>query len=500
MEVISYIRELCRKGEGTEIEFKSAKGGFPASLWETYSAFANTDGGIIVLGITEKNGQFYPDGLTEDQATRYKKTLWDGLNNKNTVSTNLLSDKDVIQAEYEDSNILIVKVPRAEYTQRPVYLTFNPFGGHMYRRRHEGDYKASDDVVRRMMGESQIADYPLDRKVFPHFVIGEEIDQDTVAQYRRLFDAKNQEHPWSELDDLAFLKKIGAYGKDADTGKEGFTLAGVLMFGTQKGLDDAVPYYYVDYREKMSDDPDIRWTDRVYIDGYWEPNLFQFYNRVYLKIRQALPVPFKLDGIVRIDYTPAHKALREAIINCLVHARYGMMNNIVIERYPDKLVFVNPGTMLISVEQFFAGGTSICRNFGLQKMFSFIGYVERAGSGADTITKGWKENNWPKPQIREIYDPDRVEMVLSLHGLEGNAGIVETTTETTTETTAETTTKTSELILDAITKNPYLTNKELAAICGITADGVYYQLKQLKTIGKIRRIGPNKGGHWEIIK
>ena len=52
-------------------------------------------------------------------------------------------------------------------------------------------------------------------------------------------------------------------------------------------------------------------------------------------------------------------------------------------------------------------------------MFSFIGYVERAGSGADTITKGWNENNWPKPQIREVYDPDRVEMVLSLHGLEG---------------------------------------------------------------------------------
>ena len=75
-------------------------------------------------------------------------------------------------------------------------------------------------------------------------------------------------------------------------------------------------------------------------------------------------------------------------------------------------------------------------------------------------------------------------MVLSLHGLEGNAGIVETTTETTT--------KTSELILDAITKNPFLTNKELAAICGITADGVYYQLKQLKTIGKIAVLARTK--------
>ena len=127
-----------------------------------------------------------------------------------------------------------------------------------------------------------------------------------------------------------------------------------------------------------------------------------------------------------------------------------------------------------------AGGTSICRNFGLQKMFSFIGYVERAGSGADTITKGWKENNWPKPQIREIYDPDRVEMVLSLHGLEGDlrkdGTTQKTTTETTTETTIETFKKTSELILDTIKKNPSLTNKELAAICGITTDGVYYQL------------------------
>ena len=129
------IHRHSRKGEGTEIEFKSAKGGFPASLWETYSAFANTDDGIIVLGITEKNGKFYPDGLTEDQATKYKKTLWDGLNNKNTVSINLLSDKDVIQTEFENSHILIVKVPCAAYTQRPVYLTFNPFGGHMHMRR-----------------------------------------------------------------------------------------------------------------------------------------------------------------------------------------------------------------------------------------------------------------------------------------------------------------------------------------------------------------------------
>lgn len=63
------------KGENSEIEFKSARGGIPASLWESYSAFANTDGGIIVLGIQEKNGTFTLDGLTEETVTRYKKNF-----------------------------------------------------------------------------------------------------------------------------------------------------------------------------------------------------------------------------------------------------------------------------------------------------------------------------------------------------------------------------------------------------------------------------------------
>ena len=79
-------------------------------------------------------------------------------------------------------------------------------------------------------------------------------------------------------------------------------------------------------------------------------------------------------------------------------------------------------------------------------------------------------------------------MVLSLHGLEGDLRKYDTTQ------------KTREVILAALEKSPDLTNKELADICGISIDGIKYQIKQMRSLGLIRRVGPDKGGHWEVIK
>ena len=125
-DFIERIETLMNGYESAEVEFKSAKGGFPRSLWETYSAFANTQGGVIVLGVKERDGRFTLDGLTLEQVRKYKKEFWDNVNNKAHCSANILRDEDVQDGEYDGSYVLVFNVPRAPRSKIPVYLHNNP--------------------------------------------------------------------------------------------------------------------------------------------------------------------------------------------------------------------------------------------------------------------------------------------------------------------------------------------------------------------------------------
>ena len=103
-----------------------------------------------------------------------------------------------------------------------------------------------------------------------------------------------------------FLTKLEAYRKDRHTKEEGFTLAGILMFGKTESITDpeCAPNYFPDYREHLGADDSIRWSDRICPDGTWEANLFQFYRKVYPKLTVILPKPFQIRNGIRIDETP----------------------------------------------------------------------------------------------------------------------------------------------------------------------------------------------------
>ena len=492
----TYVLGLCGKKEGYTVEFKGAKGGFPESFWETYSSFGNTAGGIIVLGITEKNRRFKLDGLTEDQVFHYKNTFWSCAHNQKKVSFCLCKEEDVLTEEDNGAFYLVFKIPRAPFDIKPVYLNGNPFGGNTYRRNHEGDYHCSDNEVRLMMADSVVLTNSLDSRVIKRATVEKDLDPDTIRRYRQRFNQHRPNHPWIDLDDMAFLEKIKAIAEDPNTGETGVTAAGILMFGTEDSLTKAAPHYFVDFREKLSTNPSVRYTDRYYPDGTWVPNLYQFFNRVYNNLAQILPRPFKLnEENVRIDETPADESLREAICNTLIHCNWSMMEGVVIERYKDRLYFSNPGTMLVTLEDFFEGGHSICRNKYLQNMFIAIGRGEHLGSGADVIKKGWNENGWPDPELSEHFGAysDRVE--LTLH--------IGTTTEPVTEqngnSSVKSSVKSSVRIVQAMRENPQVTAAELAVMIGISERAIWKNIAKLREKGVVRHKGSDSAGEWEVL-
>ena len=411
-----YLDTLLSQTECDDIEFKSAAGGFPNSFWDTYSAFANTDGGTIVFGVKETDGKFSLNGLSKEQIEKYKKDFWNNVNNRSTISCNLMHEKDVCDAEYKGYRFLLFFVPRASKNQRPVFKTTDPYNG-TFKRNFEGDYRCSRQEVRRMFADAD-DQHPADSRILKNYTM-DDIDMESIQAYRQKFSISSPDHPWLTLSDIDLLKKLGGYRKDRETGEEGFTVAGLLMFGKSESITDVecTPNFFPDYREHLTEDENVRWTNRICADGTWEANLFNFYQRVLPRLQSVLPKPFKLEGNIRKEETPAHIAVREALINLCVHADYTEDASLVVRHNTNAFVFSNPGTMLVSKEQYYSGGESVCRNKSLQKMFSMLGVAEKAGSGTDKILKGWKESNWRAPIIDEHQNPDKIELIMPMESL-----------------------------------------------------------------------------------
>lgn len=396
--------------ENDEIECKEAAGGLPKDLWESYSAFANTNGGAILLGIKEKKGVFYPVGV--ENADKLIKELWDNLNNSKKVSANVLNNSSIYLKNIDDKDIIVIEVPKAERKARPVYIGENPFneGKHSgtYRRNHSGDYKCSREEIQRMLADQ--LEESQDSLILEGFDI-EDLNKETINSFRNRLRAVKPNHPWISLDDKEFLYKLGAYGKDRKTKTEGITVAGLLMFGDERAIIDEFPKYFLDYREKMSDD--VRWDYRIISsEGTWSGNIYDFYFKIINKITDDLNVPFKLVNGIRQEETRVHEAVREAVANSLIHADYRLPRGIVIEKGKTYFKISNPGSLRITREEALRGGISDPRNENIFKMFNLLGIGERAGSGLENIQLAWKEEEWLAPDLEEEFNPDRIILIL----------------------------------------------------------------------------------------
>ena len=387
------------------LEVKKAESGLPISLWESYSSFANSNGGVIILGVGERrDGSWYTTGLRN--VDKLKRNFWNIIHDTKKVSINLLSDKNVESYEVNGDIVLAISVPRAKREQKPVYINNDLFGG-CYRRDWEGDYHCSKAEIKGMLRDA--ADETEDMKIVEQFDISV-IDTESLKGFRNHHKNYRPEHVFNNLPWEEYLERIGAAGYGED-GKLHPTTAGLLMFGEEYHIVREFPEYFLDYREML--DPTIRWTDRLQSSsGDWSGNVFDFFFRVNSKIAKDIKKPFKLEGITRIDDTPVHKAVREALVNCLVNTDYFLPCGVVIKKEEDKLVMENPGSIRTGKKQMLRGGISDPRNKILMKMFNMIGIGERAGSGIPDIYNVWENEGWAVPVVEESYNPDRTRLSL----------------------------------------------------------------------------------------
>jgi len=388
------LTNLTQYRENNRIEAKKALGGLPRSIWETYSAFANTLGGIILLGVEElKDHSFRAVNLPDPE--RLVREFWELINDSKKVNVNILSDRHVQIETVDGCRIIVITVPKASRYDKPVYIDGNPGTG-TYRRNGEGDYRCTKEEIEGMQRDASVQTQ--DMKVLEQ-LSPDALNLETLRRYRIRMKNHRPNHAWLTLDHMDFLHRLGAVARCAD-GKFHPTAAGLLMFGYETEIVKEFPSYFLDYQEFSG--PDDRISDRlISSSGKWSGNLYDFYTQVIQKLTR------NVNGFI-------HQTLHEALANSLIHADYYGKQGIVIIKQKECITISNPGAFRIDIEAAKSGGFSDPRNAALTKMFHLVHIGTGSGSGISTIYTLWNKHGWNPPTIHEHFEPDRTHFSLSI--------------------------------------------------------------------------------------
>lgn len=509
------VLELIKQGEGLHLEMKACGDSLPNSVWETYSAFANTRGGVIILGVSEDKrlplkSRFIISGVKDPN--KIATDFFNLINNPQKVNRNILIDSDVRIINIEDKDIVYILVHEADYRQKPIYINNNLQSG-TYKRVHEGDRHVNDKELALLIRDSSD---DIDQQIIEHYGL-EDIDNETLRGYRQNFKDSNPHHPFNNLSDNDFLIKLGGYGYDRKREIEGLTMAGLLMFGKGQSIHENFPNFRVDYLNLIGITPkdDKKWNDRLTDDGLWEDNLYNFLFLTLQKLLLTLPNEGKLEGVVRKDGGLLHQAVREALVNSITYCDYKLGGVLRIDRKTESIVMRNPGTLRISPERIYEGEYTQARNTTIQKMLRMIKLGDNIGSGFQKIMAAWNGLGFKHPVILEDYDINEVRLVLPLDQDDTKKDLTDLTEDLSDLKTDPSDQKThpidivgdltdlkvdlTDQLLSLLRKNPSIGYTRIANILHQNETKIKKLLKHLKQTNKIKRVGPTFGGYWIII-
>mgnify|MGYP001595746984 FL=1 len=364
------VAKLIKSRESGIVEFKEA---FDRETVETIGAFANTKGGVVIVGVSD-TGQI--KGVSVGKATL---TDW---TNQISQSAEPRVIPEIEQVKIEGKEIAIIRIK--EYPIKPISIK-----GKCFRRVGSSNRAMTAQEISEMhlrsIGSSWDA-FPAQDKTI------NDIDLKQVARYIKEANAngrrKIEDEPKDVLHKLEFVKDKKA------------TWAAILVFGKepQRPLSQSAVHcgrFKID-KTQILDDLMI------------EADLISQVDEVIKFITRHISVRYEFEGKPKRKEIWEYplEALREAVINAVVHRDYSISSNVQVEIYDDRIEIWNPGGLLpgITVEDLYKKEhKSVTRNKLIAQIFYDIGYIEKYGSGTIKIIDLCKQNGLPSPEFKEVF-------------------------------------------------------------------------------------------------
>lgn len=386
------LLDLLRRHEWRDIECKAAREKCPKDVWSTASAFANTEGGHILLGV-KKDGENYElvQMLNVDQT---QGAMVSNLRSATKFSTPIEFEEEL--HKLEEGTVLAFYIHEASRTDKPVYVIEDK-SRVAYIRKGGEDCRANDVELARWVRDASAVTWdsiPMDISSETFF------EEKALRWFRRVLDYREQDR-YADLSDIDFLHEMGLFNEEANQVRP--TRAAVLLFGKARYVRQLLPRPVVDYfrfdRSETDVDQDRRWQDRLTIDE----NLVHAWRSLVDRYAAQAERPFTdIDPTTlrRRDDPPDFVAFREAVINLLAHQDYGDHGRLpTIKFFRDRWIFQNPGDAFDSVEDLLEQGAKYLRNPGIMTAFRRIGLSDQAGTGVRSIYKNWRSLQYFPPQI-----------------------------------------------------------------------------------------------------
>jgi ATP-dependent DNA helicase RecG len=479
-------KELIKKLEDIEwedFEVKEAKSDVPKSSWETVSAFSNTNGGWLVFGIKQFNtNKFEIRGVSnaEKVGSDFLTTLsnTDKFNKRIIVKSKKYNiDQKIVLAFY---------IPSKGALEKPIY--FNSVNN-TFIRTGSGDRRATKEEIDSFYRNSSFGDK--DKEFTNKTII--DLDEETIKQYRNYFLQVNPTHRYNGLSNEKFLEKLGVLRNKK------INFAGLLVFGKEDSISELIPQYRIEYLEingTSYESAKHRYDYRISSEN----NIYQTFFLIYERLIKKVEIPFSIKQGVRDDDPPHLQAIREALVNFIIHTDYFSKSNPRIRMFNNRFEFYNPGALPKNIKFILKEDFSLPRNPIIAKIFRLLKFSDNIGSGFHKMINGWNYKYKLKPIIDGDFDYYKITFPLVKLKITDSKADTKTDTKTVTKTVIKKPKNKENKILNLIKNNPEFTLEEIGKHVGLTPRGVRYHTDNLKKKGKIKRVGSRKKGCWKVNK